>query len=311
MAEECLTGIGNTGFLKACGSQFKDVAGMIIVPTFADDGTENKIDADEVLDDAFLTARINETDPSKRWYPLATPFNAFESTRADPTYVELDNGSREFVKQGARTVNFQVRGQSTIYLGQIKACPCDKLSFYLIDSAGKLMGIVKSKEDQDLYPIKMQPSSLYSAYIFATAADNEYLTVSFQFELGEDDSLLRVYNDSLVEGNLKGLKGLLDVYPTFTNVTTGGFTVKLATLFTQGNKYNVSGLVAADFALYNVTDSASIAITSVAEVINANGSGSGTYNFVIATTPTPEVKRLTPTKAGFDFAPVIAKTFTV
>lgn len=311
MAEDCLNGIGNTGFLKACGSNFKDVAGMIIVPTFGDDGVEYKIAAGEVLDDAFLTAQINETDPSKRWYPLATPFNAFESTRADPTYDELDNGSREFVRQGARTVNFQVRGQSTIYLGQIKACPCDELSFYLVDSSGKLMGIVKSKDSLDLYPIKMQPSSLYSAYIFATPNSNEYLTVSFQFALAEDDSLLRVYNDSLVEGSLLALKGLLDVYPTFSNVTTGGFTVKLATLFTQGNKYNVSGLVAADFALYNVTDSAAISITSSTEVINADGSGSGTYNIVHATTPTAEVKRLTPTKAGFDFAPVIAKTFTV
>lgn len=308
---DCTTGIGNTGFLKACGSQFKDVAGMIIVPTFADDGTENKIDADEVLDDAYLTAKINETDPSKRWYPLATPFNAFESTRADPTYEELDNGSREFVKQGARTVNFQVRGQSTIYLGQIKACPCEELSFFLIDSAGKLMGIVKSKESQDLYPIKMQPSSLYSAYIFATPGTNEYLTVSFQFALAEDDSLLRVYNDQLVEGSLLSLKGLLDVYATYTNVTTTGFTAKLATLFSQGNKYNASGLVAGDFALYNVTGSAPIAITSVDEIINPDGSGSGSYNFVIAATPTAEVKRLTPTKAGFDFAPTIAKTFTI
>ena len=309
MAEDCLNGIGNTGFLKACGSQFKDVAGMIIVPTFADDGTENHIDANEVLDDAFLAAQINETDPSKRWYPLATPFNAFESTRADPTYEELDNGSREFVKQGARTVNFQVRGQSTIYLGQIKACPCEELSFYLIDSAGKLMGIVKDVDSSDLYPIKMQPSSLYSAYIFATPGSNEHLTVSFQFALNEEDSLLRVYDDSLVESGLLALKGLLDVSATFSAVTTTSFTVKLSTLFTIGNKYNASGLVAADFVLKG--NGTPIVITSVTEVINPDGSGSGTYNFVIPSTLTSVVKQLIPTKAGFDFAKVIAKTFTV
>jgi len=305
MAEDCLKGIGNTGYLAVCGSKFKDVAGIIIVPTFADDGTENKILAADLLNDAYLLAKINQTDPSKRWYPLAVPMNAFESTRSDPTYEELDNGSREFVKQGARTVNFQIRGQGTEYLGQIKACPCDQLSFYLIDSSGKLMGVIKSKDSLDLYPIKMQPSSLYSAYIFATSAANEYLTVSFQFDLNEDDALLRVYNDELVEGSLLSLKGLLDVYATFTGVTTTGFTAKLATTFSKGNKYNASGLVLADFTLTG--NGSPIVITSVTET----PANSGTYVFVIPSTLTTVVKKLTPVKAGFDFAPVIAKTFTV
>jgi len=304
-AEECLTGIGNTGYLKVCGSNFKDVAGIIVTYAYANDGTENKIAANEVLDDAFLTAQINQTDASKRWYPIATPLNAFESTRSESTFEELDNGSREFIKQGARTVNFQVRGQSTIYLGQLKACECDELAFYLIDSQGKLMGIVKTKEGQDLYPIKMQPSSLDSNYIFASSTTNEYLTVSFQFGLKENDALLRVYNDSLVEGGLLSLKGLLDVYSTFTSVTTTGFTAKLATLFTQGDKYNASGLVLADFTLTG--NGSPIVITSVTETPAL----SGTYVFVIPSTLTTVVKKLTPVKAGFDFAPVIAKTFTV
>lgn len=56
MAENCKEGFGNTGFAKVCDASSKAVRGIIVVPTFADDGTENHIEADTVLDDAFLTA---------------------------------------------------------------------------------------------------------------------------------------------------------------------------------------------------------------------------------------------------------------
>ena len=119
----------------------------------------------------------------------------------------------------------------------------------------------------------------------------------------------KVTNDELVESSLLTAKGLLDVYATFTGVTTTGFTVKLSTLFTKGDKLNASGLIAADFALKG--DGTPIVITSVTETLGADGTGSGTYVFVIPTTLTSVVKQLIPTKVGFDFAPVVAKTFTI
>lgn len=304
MAEDCTTGMGNTGYIAACSSEFKNVYGVIIQKTYADDGSENKIDANEVLDEAYLTAQINHADPSKRWYPLAA-VNAFESVRAEPVYEELANGSREFIKQGTRNVSFQIRSQSSAYLGQIQACPCEELSFYFIDSKGKLRGIVKSKTSQDFYPIKMQASSLYSGLVFATDTTNEHITVQFQFQLTEDDSLLRVYNDVLVEGSLLSLKGLLDIYPVFTAVTTTGFTVKLASIYSQGNKYNASGLLIGDFSLKG--NGSPIVITSVTET----PAFSGTYVFVIPTTLTSVSKVLTPTKAGYDFSQVVSTPFTV
>ena len=304
MADVCKEGIGNTGFAKVCDASFKAVRGMIVVNTFAGDGTENFIEADTVLDDAFLTAQINETDPTKRWYPIQA-IEAFDSTRAEPTNEELPSGAIEFIKQGARSASFQIRRQDARYLGQITVCPCVELSFYLIDSDGKLMGMVKTVDGQDLYPIKMQPSSYYAGFVFGNETANQHLTVNFQFALDENDALLRVYNDELVESSLLAAKGLLDVYATFTGVTTTGFTAKLSTLFTKGDKFNASGLIAADFVLKG--DGTPIVITSVTETPAA----SGTYVFVIPITLTSVVKQLIPTKVGFDFAPVIAKTFTI
>lgn len=304
MAENCKEGFGNTGFAKVCDASFKAVRGIIVVPTFADDGTENHIEADTVLDDAFLTAQINEDDASKRWYPIQA-VEAFDSTRAEPVTEELSSGAIEYIRQGARSVSFQIRRQDARYLGQIKACPCEELSFYLIDSDGKLMGMVKTIDGQDLYPIKMQPSSYNASFVFATETTNQYLTVAFQFALAEDDAFLRVYEDSLVEVSLLTAKGLLDVFATFTGVTTTAFTVKLSTLFTKGDKFNASGLVTADFVLKG--NGTPITITSATET----PAGSGTYVFVIPTTLTSVVKQLIPTKVGFDFTPVVAKTFTV
>lgn len=303
MAEDCIDGIGNTGKITSCSAEFKEVAGLIILKAVADDGTENKIDADDVIDDAYILAAINNPDPSKRWYPI-NDINLFESTRAEPVYEELENGTREFLKEGARSATFQIRKVSAAYLGQIKACPCEELAFYLIDINGKIRGKVKTKTGQDLYPIRMQPSTFYAGLVFATATANEYINGQFQFELSEDDALLRVYNSTLVEVDLLTVKGLLDIYPTFSNITTTGFKVKLASVFSDGDKYNASGLVVGDFTL--TADGTPVVITSVTET----PAKSGTYVFVIPNTLTTKVKVLTPTKNGYDFTPVVNESFT-
>ncbi|WP_196302365.1 hypothetical protein, partial [Streptococcus pneumoniae] len=68
------------------------------------------------------------------------------------------------------------------------------------------------------------------------------------------------------------------------------------------NKNVLSGLVAGDFALYNVTDSAAVTVGSVAE------SPDGTYLITFAAQTANDVLRITPTKAGYDFSAVVALT---
>ncbi len=310
MADDCITGFGNTGFYETCDSNFKVMRGAFIMNTTDDDGDFNLIPYGTEIDQAYLDARVNDPDPSTRWYPVMNVEEA-ASTRADPTVYTAGSGAIEIVKQGPRDLSFEIRNRGAEYLGQIKACSCESLSFFAVDAEGKLRGKIldKTNPESDLYPIKIQPNSFNSSLIVATEDNPEHLLVTWQYGLQEKDELLRVYPSGLVSADLLGAKGLIDVFLTVTGVTTTGFTAKLSTLYSTNvggvEKFNVSGLVTADFDLYNVTDAAPIVITSATE------STPGTYVFVIPTTPTSEIKRLTPDKLGFDFGQVVAKTFTV
>jgi len=190
--------------------------------------------------------------------------------------------------------------------GQIQSCACDSVSFYAVDIERNLRGMIKEfgAPDQDLYPIKIQDESLEAMLVQAANDNPDHLRVSFQYDVNEKDELQRIYPGNLTIADLLRAKGLIDVFSAYSDVTTTGFTVKLKTLYSQGEKYNVPGLLIGDFDLYNETDAAAITITSVTEV------SPGEYDFVISTTPTSDVKRLTPTKTGFDFTKVVENTFT-
>ena len=307
---DCLTGFGNTGFYETCDSNFKVMRGAFILKTTDDDGDLNLIPYGTEIDQAYLDARINDPDPSTRWYPVMDIEEAV-SARAEATFYTAGSGAKEFVKQGARDLSFEIRKQGSEYLGQIKACSCEALSFFAVDAEGKIRGKIldKTNPESDLYPIKIQPNSFDSQLIVATEDNPEHLLVTWQYGLNEKDELLRVYPSGLVTADILGAKGLIDAFLTVSAVTTTQFTAKLTTLYSTNvggvDKFNVSGLVAADFDLYDVTAGAPVVITSVVE------STPGTYVFTIPVTPTANVKRLTPDKMGFDFGQVVAKTFTV
>jgi len=281
--------------------------GMFIVPTYDSDGNLNKVVAGTLIDQTYLTARLNDVDTSKRWYPLMG-VEAATSERADPTFFDNPSGAAEFVKQGVRNLSYELRKRGPEFLGQISACVCSEYSVFFVDLDGKLRGMITAVGvDSDFFPVKIQPASFYPSLIQATEDNPEHLLVKFQYGLTERDELLRTYPDGLVTADLLSAKGLVDVYSTITNITATGFDVDLTTRYTNGNKAKVTGLVAGDFTLEDVTDNTSISISSVTE----SSVTPGLYTVVHASTVTSKVKMLTPTKTGYDFTAVEANTFTV
>ena len=102
------------------------------------------------------------------------------------------------------------------------------------------------------------------------------------------------------------LNGLLDVTSTYSSIGQTSFKATLKTQYGSFlNPVLVEGLVAGDMALYNVTDSASVTITSIAE------SPDGTYQINFASQTVADVLRLTITKDGYNFAAVTANTITI
>ncbi len=303
MAKEICSGFGNTGYYENCESNFKVMRGIIFTPTFDGSGVLNKVAAGTEIDEDYLSDQINEADPLKRWYPVMG-IEAVAAERADPILFTNPSGAIEFVKDGVKTVNFEVRRLGSEYLGVLKACGCSKTSFFSIDADNKIRGkITAVNVASDFYPVKMQPGSFYSKLIDATEENPEHILVSFQYGITEKDENLRVYPTSLTTADFLGSIGLIDVYSAYTVVTTTGFVADLTTRFTDGDEFKPEGLLVGDFAL--TADGTPVVITSVAE------NTPGKYTFVIPTTLTTKVKVLTPTKDGYDFKNVVANSFTV
>jgi hypothetical protein len=101
---------------------------------------------------------------------------------------------------------------------------------------------------------------------------------------------------------------LLDITSTYANITLTSFDVTL-TVTGYGTPLApqlVKGLVAGDFALFNIDDSLAVTIISATE-----DTAGGTYAITYAAQDTTEVLRLTPTKNGYNFSAVVTNTITL
>lgn len=303
---ESCNGFGNTGYYQNCDSNFKVMRGMFIVPRFDGDGVANKIAAGTEITAAYLTARLNDADKTKRWYPIPQ-IEAATGERADPTIFTNPSGAIEFVKDGTKALQFELRRRGAEFKGQIESCECNELAFFAIDIDGRLRGLIETIEDgsPDFFPIPIQSGSFYSKLVDATEDNPEHLLVNFQIEITVKDSLLRIYPGSLTTGDLLAARGLFDVFSDYSSKSTTDFTVSLRTIYSDGDKFRPEGLLAGDFSLYNVTDALAVVITSITEETP------GVYDINFAAQTSADVLRLTPTKNGFDFSAVVTNTIAV
>ena len=68
---KCSATLSNTG-TPSKQRIVKDGSLLIAVLLKADDGTSNVIEDADVVDQSFVDGKINEADPTKRWYRYST-----------------------------------------------------------------------------------------------------------------------------------------------------------------------------------------------------------------------------------------------
>lgn len=114
--------------------------------------------------------------------------------------------------------------------------------------------------------------------------------VSFEHDQLVKDSDLGYVSESAITGDLLNLDGLIEAVSTVSGEATTGFVLTMTSLSGAfDSKTAIEGLVLADFAVYNVTDAASVTVTSVTE------SPAGTYTFVIPVQTSADVLSVTGT----------------
>ena len=295
---KCDAGIVNSG-IPSCVSGFGRIAKLYFVYQTASDGTSNAVPCSTTIDEAFLTGKLNESDPSKRWYPTDKISNVTE-VRNDPTTESIDNID-SIVEQGSRTFNgfFVGKGASTpTYLKFLKSVECPSVMYFAVDVNGTLVGVETVEGGEAaLTGINIQPQSMFSRPVPATSTTIAKNELTFAVDsLVQDETIAYIGADEIT-ADLLNANGLLDVTltenvaaPTLSDVTIDASLVYGSVC----NKLTYNGATdAADWDVNNITTPASITVLTVTE--NPNG----TYNLTFAAQTASDQITVQVSKDGF------------
>lgn len=265
---KCDSGLSNTG-TPNCVTLQSVTSKLIMVPLEDATGVKNFLDLTTAPTVASITALINQSDATKRWFPLPA-FEKVELPKADSTFEEAPSGRKLFIKQGKRSFTGEVWNGTNQLLGKIQNNRCVEFGVYIVDVNGNLVG---SKIGNKLYPIPVDNQSFDAKMMFATDTTVQKIMVGFDFYRLFDESTMWMITSDELQGDFNAFEGLLDVELSKSSSTVT--TLVLDAVLDYGTALNpikVLGLVAIDFTLKNTTTGVAIPITSVVAGtgVNAN-----------------------------------------
>jgi len=293
---KCDTGIVNSG-IPSCVSGFGRIAKLFFVYQVATDGTSNAIPCSQTIDETYLTSKLNEADPSKRWYPTDKISNVTE-VRNDPTTETIDNID-SIVEQGSRTFNgfFVGKAASTpTYLKFLKSVQCPSVMYFGIDVNGTIVGVETLLSGAAaLTGINIQPQTLNSRPVPATATTLAKNEITFSVDSLVQDETIAYISADQITADLLNANGLIDVTLIEGAAATVG-TANVLASFIYGslcNKEKFEGATGADFLINNVTTSSVVTVTGATE---ASG---GNYELTFAAQTAGDVLNIQVSKEGF------------
>ena len=284
MFEPCVCGTGgkNTG-QPSCVPTIDRTSKLILVKTFANDGTRNSILKTDfvggVLPDTYIESKINESDTSKRWY-VTPKINAVADTRAEPVTFDVD-GIPQIIDQGVRTFvgSYYGKSGSPTFAGVLNSFNCQDVSYYEISVNGDIVGM---DNGLDMLPIAIETGTLFAGVVRGTKTELNSVSLTFAVnELERDENLIQV-GAAQIESKMLNKRGLVDVVgEALSTPSITATTVRLDLGFIYGafnNAVPFEGLVAADLSVFNTTQSSSIAVSSAIAVVGLEGQ----YDVVVA-----------------------------
>lgn len=289
---QCNKGLSNTGTPK-CQPLASVSKRQFLVPLVADDNTFNEIDcATDTIDQAFIDGKINETDPSKRWYPLPCHENVTPA-RAESIFQSFDSGRRRKLRDGIRNFSSLYLDQGSQYKDKLDSVPCVKVGIFDIDINGSITG--DRRTEGKLRPIPMEEKTFDAQLVFPDNSNSAAVAVSYDWSDTITDADLGIIRADEITADLIGANGLLDV--NGEEVSTGQTSLVIDLTLDFGSVCDpepVKGLVDTDFELFNETDTAVVAILTSTE------DPSGRYTITYAFQDVSDVLELRITAVGYD-----------
>lgn len=288
----CEAGLSNTG-QPNCVPIFSVTSGLIMVPLKANDGTLNGLDLSASV--PVWSDLINETDSSKRWFPIGA-FENVELPKADSQFEEANSGKMAFLRQGKRSFSGELWSEDSTptLLGKLQLNRCVDFGVYIVDVNGNLIG---SKADGYLYPIPVDNPSFDPRFMFATDSTVQKLMVGFDVDRLFDESTMYMVTPEEAGINFNDLDGLVDV--NLTEDSLSATTLVTTATFDYGTAYNPLKYKGAgspsDWDIYDSTGA--VVVGGVGAVSEAPD---GTYSITLVGLSVGDVYELRTSKDGFE-----------
>lgn len=295
---DCNVGLSNMG-APDCQNVQNVTAKLIVVPTFDSDGIRNFIDTTATLDQAFIDARVNDDDPSQRWFIASRKkMKNVEDVKGDSVFETFTDTSNIFVREGARTFAALILKQSPTFLGKIKSVRCVDISVFLVDIDGNLIGSTTVQDK--LFPIRVDKETWDAKDMRTADTTVQRVMLNFEFASIEKDEDVKMIKASEFEAGVDLLveKGLIDVNVSITTPATPS-TVGITTKFDYGTAIISDPLVGkdspSDWVLNEITPvPGPVSISSVVEI------APGVYDITFSTQSSADVLELDLVTLGFD-----------
>ncbi len=310
----CNVGAINTG--QACVPVMKVQKKWIFVQTYNRLGVLNEMDLTAgPFNAAYFALRVNDPDASQRWFPLPSMKNVSDQ-RADSLMETFDDGSKVFIEQGIRSATALIVASDAPpqMVKKIRGFRGVGMSIFAVDKESNLLGKVGTDATK-FTPVQLEADTIDAIFVKSEDKTIQKIKIMFDININEDDSELRMIQSTEMAYDLSNLRGLVDITPVFSAITTAGFTVALFTdAGTPLNPVMMEGLVTADFvssvggATGNVRDTTS----GADKVVTVVESAPGVYDVTFAVAAvTGHVIVVKPLKDGYDFTAVEADPITI
>ena len=266
---------------------------IYLVPTVGSDGTVNKFDDPAAVTLTALQEMCDAADPLDRLYPLPVMENV-ENLRAETVFFEWNSGQKVRIRQGARTFTAALPNDTadTTLLKQLQNWYGQSFGVYIIDKTGNF--IYNTNADGEVLPLPVDGNSFDVNLVTETYSDPLYVMLQFDFleDMNDGDTHYIPIENLDFNGLGSDVYGLWDLEFSESTGTATDVITTIKTLY----GVPVTGLVDTDMTLYNVTQSASVTITTVVE--DTIVPGKYTVSYTVGVTST-DVVRLTVSKSKY------------
>lgn len=301
----CNVGINNLA-LPDCVDVQKVIKKIIFVNLNSNAGTANKIDPSNSNIQSWMTALLNNTDLSLRFFPTPELKN-ITTDKDDPEYEKFEDGSSIYIREGIRTFKAILPNCPPMLKKKFESIRCNQVGAYLIDIEGNVIGRTQNG-DAYLYPLPVNAQSMNAKSMWATDKTATNLAISFEFPTSLYDGDIRMISSAnFSDFNMLAISGLLDVTATVSAKTTTGFTLTLVTpSSTLDVPVAVQGLVASNFVGYvsGTTSKIYDSTTSADKTVTVTEGNPGVYAVAFSAASSADVLKIKISKNGYDWSGV-------